>query len=248
MRCALLSRTIPAIGLGLALSTLSPSSLFAQVVPNQGLLPNSGSGSGTGTGMSSGFPGSTGTGRESSSGLGTTGREGMNTSPLPPAFSDPNLTRPIDRRPLGTRDFRPLVGMSTVSPDLFLDARSVADPGERALAMVRIAQTAIFSKQLDDAHTALFEAGPAALAERNSLIREQRLSAIIELLLRLAEERMGENSDIDLTAPDDISAPKPTPVDRLAGARRRHWPRRLPSTPLKSRSRPPCPPPSGSSG
>ena len=73
MRCDRLSRTIPAIGLGLALSTLSPSSLFAQVV-NQGLLPNSGSGSGTGTGMSSGFPGSTGTGRESGSGLGTTGR------------------------------------------------------------------------------------------------------------------------------------------------------------------------------
>ena len=211
MRFALFSRTIPALGLGLALSTLSTSPLSAQV-PAQGLLPSSGSGSGTGTGMSSGFPGSTGTGRESSSGLGTTGtgRESLSTSPLPSAFPAGGLTRPMDRRPLGTRDMGRVGGMSTVSPDLFLDARSVADPGERALALIRIAQTAIFSRQFEEAHTALFEAGPAALSERSSLIREQRLSAIIDLLLRLAEERMGENADVDLSSPEDLSAPRPS--------------------------------------
>src|SRR5438270_780492 len=79
-------------------------------------------------------------------------------SPRPPALPGGTLTRPIDRRPGGARDNPPPTGMSTVSPDLFLDARSVADPGERALALVRIAQTAIFSRQLDEAHTALFEA------------------------------------------------------------------------------------------
>ena len=206
MRRARFSRTLPAIGLGFALSTLSSSPLLAQ-----GLPPSSGSGAGTGTGMSSGFPGSTGTGRESGSGLGTTGtgREGMPSSLLPGALPSPNLTRPIDRRPIGTRVLSGLPGMSSVSPDLFLDARSVNDPGERALALVRIAETAIFSRQLGEAHTALFEAGPAALGERNSLIREQRLSAIIDALLRLAEERMSENGDADIAPPEDITTPQP---------------------------------------
>ncbi len=205
MRFAHISRTIPAIGLGLALS--SPSFAFAQ-----GLSPSSGSGAGTGTGMSSGYPGSTGTGRESGSGLGTTGtgREGISSMPLPPALPNANLTRPLDRRGFMPRNVGGVGGMSTVSPDLFLDARSVADPGERALALIRIAQTAIFSKQLDDAHTALFEAGPAALAERGRLIREQRLSAIVDTLLRLAEERMGDTVDIeDLNPPETPPAPQP---------------------------------------
>src|SRR6185312_4776303 len=193
MRLALLPRSIPALGLGLALSYLSSTPLLAQ----QGLPPSSGSGAGTGTGMSSGFPGSTGTGREAGGSTGT-GREGMGSMPLPGAFPNPDLTRPVDRRSFFAREnlSRPS-GMSTVSPDLFLDARSVSDPGERALALVRIAQTAIFSKQLEEAHTALFEAGPAALAERNPLIREQRLTAIIDSLLGLAEERMSDSGDID---------------------------------------------------
>ena len=204
MRLAHFSRTIPAIGLGLALS--SASFVFAQA-----RTPSSGSGSGTGTGMSSGFPGSTGTGRESGSGVGTTGTgaEGISSMPLPPALPNANLTRPIDRRGFMPRDTGRSGGMSTVSPDLFLDARSVADPGERALALVRIAQTAIFSKQLDDAHTALFEAGPAAMSERDSLIREQRLSAIVDTLLRLAEERMSEPADIDVPLPPDPVPPPP---------------------------------------
>jgi hypothetical protein len=206
MRHARFSRTFPAIGLGLALSSISSNSLFAQ-----GLPPSSGSGAGTGTGMSSGFPGSTGTGRESSSGLGTTGtgRQTPGYTPLPPAMPGGNLTRPIDRRPGGGRDVPPPTGMSTVSPDLFLDARSVADPGERALALVRIAQTAVFSRQLDEAHTALFEAGPAALAERNRLIREQRLTAIVDVLLSLAEERMGEPSEPEASPTTDTPSTSP---------------------------------------
>lgn len=196
MRFALRLCSLPATSLGLALSLLWPDWTFAQ-----GLPPSSGSGAGTGTGMSSGSAGSTGT-----------GREGMSTSPLPGALPNPNLTIPRNRRPIGTRDVSG-GGMSTVSPDLFLDARSVRDPGERALALVRIAQTAIFSRQLDEAHTALFEAGPAALAEPDRLIREQRLSAIIDALLRLAEERMSEGNDVDLSAPlDDPTTPKPAPA------------------------------------
>ncbi len=209
MRYALRSRSLPANGLGLALFFLGTGSTFAQ-----GLPPSSGSGSGTGTGMSSGFPGSTGTGRESGSGLGTTGtgREGMSTAPLPGAFPNPNLTIPRNRRPIGTREGSGGSGISTVSPDLFLDARSVRDPGERALALVRIAETAIFSRQLDQAHTALFEAGSAALDAPDRLIREQRLTAIIDALLRLAEERMSEGGDVDLSAPLDDAPPKPAPA------------------------------------
>ncbi len=232
------SRFLPAIGLGLALTTSWPLSPLAQAqVPAQGLLPSSGSGSGTGTGMSSGFPGSTGTGRESSSGLGTTGggREGLYTSPLPRAYPNPGLTRPVDRSGIELRRPSDTGGISTVSPDLFLDARSIIDPGERALALVRIAQTAIFSKQLDEAHTALFEAGPAALAERDPLIREQRITAIIAKLLDLASERMGDTSDVDLSAPiPDPTAPNPPPAPT---------PAQVPAAPTSpSLSNPPTPP------
>jgi hypothetical protein len=220
MRIPLSQRIVPALGLGLALSYGSASSLFAQ-----GLPPSSGSGSGTGTGMSSGYPGSTGTGRESSSGLGTTGtgRESLGSRPEPGAFPAMNLTRPIDLP--GSADIPRSGGMSTVTPDLFLDARSIRDPGERALALVRIAQTAIFSRQFNEAHTALFEAGPAALAEKDRLIREQRLTAIIDSLLRLCEERMVDDVPVDpmpltsptyapptLTPPTSGSNPPPPPA------------------------------------
>jgi len=220
MRFSHRSPSFWAVSLGLAISTIGSSSSLAQRPtparpgqipgrPGQGLLPNVGSGSGTGTGMESGFPGSTGTGRESSSGLGTTGTgaEGLITSPLPRAFPGDSLTRPVDRS-----GRNPVVGggLSRVEPDLFLDARAVNDPGERALALVRIAQTAIFSRQLDEAHIALFEAGPAALAEPTSLIREQRMLAIISALLDLAEARMSENYEGDLGPTfDDPLAPKP---------------------------------------
>jgi hypothetical protein len=210
MRRDRITRTLPAIGLGFALSC-------PWVAPAQGLSPSSGSGAGTGTGLSSGSPGSTGTGRQSSSGPGTTGtgRSGLPAQGLPSALPGGDLTRPIDRRPAPES---PGVGaMSTVSPDLFLDARSVADPGERALALVRIAQTAIFSKQLDEAHNVLFEAGPAAMAEPDRLIREQRITAIVDTLLRLAEERMSGYADVDPAPLDDPMAPIPSDPATPAG-------------------------------
>jgi hypothetical protein len=126
--------------------------------------------------------------------------------------------------------------MSNVTPDLFLDARSVVDPGERALALVRIAQTAIFSRQFDEAHTALFEAGPAALAERNPLIQEQRLTAIVDTLLRLAEERMGDNGEVDAfpldTPPAKPPAPAPgAPPSNVATSPSQPPPEAIPPTP-----------------
>lgn len=223
MKFGLATDSIRALGLALGFAMATPSLVLAQ-----GASPSSGSGSGTGTGMSSGFPGSTGTGRESSSGLGSTGTgaEGLRSPRLQGGAGGAaggNLTRPIDRRGQGAGEAAAPGGMSSVTPELFLDARSVNDPGERALAMVRIAQTAIFSRQLDEAHTALFEAGPAALAERNILIREQRITAIVDSLLSLAEERMSDTNDVDLSLPlDDDTTPKlppqplPTPSPSLA--------------------------------
>ena len=204
MRRDQIQRTLrPALGMAL----LCGGTAFAQ---GPGL--SSGSGSGTGTGSSAGYPGSTGTGRESSSGLGTTGtgRESLpGTIGRPGLFGGggANLTRPVDRPGVNPRDTSDPTSGSFVKPEYFLDARSVRDPGERALALIRIAQTAIFSRQLKEAHDALFDAGPAALSEPDPLIREQRISAIIESLLRLAEERMGDATDVAETPLDPPTSP-----------------------------------------
>ena len=195
-------RAVPAIGLGIMLAL--PGLALAQGPP-----VSSGSGSGTGTGMSSSSLGATGTGTESSTGLGTTGT-GRESLPgnfgngARPGFGRAgDLTRPIDRD-YKTDDAgaNSLSGMSHVDPQLLNDARANTDPGERSLALVRIAQTAIFSKQLEDAHQALLEAGPAALAEPQPLIREQRTIAVIDTLLSLAEERMAPVSE-PISASDD---------------------------------------------
>ena len=189
-------RALSAIGLGFALAL--PAAAWGQ-----GASISSGSGSGTGTGQSSSSFGATGTGSESTSGLGTTGtgREGLPGivgRPFRPGLTE-GLTRPADRNPKANGEGGPPPppsGMSTVDPQLFTDARAVVDPGERALALVRIAQTAIFSKQLEDAHRALFEAVPAALAAQQTLIRQQRTVSVLDALLSLAEERMGATTDL----------------------------------------------------
>ena len=200
-------RALSAIGLGLSL-TWSGAALA------QGPPISSGSGSGTGTGMSSSSFGATGTGTESSTGLGTTGtgRESLpgnlGNGGRPGDGRVDGLTRPTD--PMFRTDNagnRPASGMSFVDPQLLNDARANTDPGERALALVRIAQTAIFSKQLEDAHLALFEAYPAALAAPQPLIREQRTIAVIDTLLSLAEERMAPVSEPITASDDSISAP-----------------------------------------
>ena len=211
-------RAIPAIGLGFALSI--PLISLAQGPPI-----SSGSGSGTGTGRSSSSLGATGTGSESSTGLGTTGtgREGLPGvigRPFRPGVPN-DLTRPTDRNPRQPGQEgppRPSSGLSVVGPQLFLVARSVIDPGERALALVRIAQTAIFSKQLEDAHIALFEAIPAALQERQPLIRQQRTVSVIDALLSLAEERMSSTTDLLGAAVDNPSLPPSPPVDANPGS------------------------------
>ena len=213
MRLVRSLRTIPAIGLGFILAT--PAISLAQGPPI-----SSGSGSGTGTGMSSSSLGATGTGNESTTGLGSTGtgREGLPTlggRPNRPRFNG-DLTTPNE---LGLPQNLPSgTGRSQVDPQLLQDARSIQNPGERSLALVRIAQTAILSKQLIDAHQVLFDAVPASLAEQQPLVRQQRMVAVIDTLLSLAEERMSASTDV-LRASDDIDAVPPPPADSNPGSR-----------------------------
>jgi hypothetical protein len=205
MRRARFSRTLPAIGLGLALSSITLPTAVAQP-PSTPDLRRAITGSGD---SPQGFrrqdqPPGFNPGRE--------GSPGINLPPLTPGAPRPG--RPGEPRLFGDKDQLPQNATSTVSPDLFIDARAVNDPGERALALVRIALTAIPSKQLDEAHIALFEAGPAALAERDQLIREQRITAIVDGLLALAEERMSDTGAAP-SEPLDKPPPPPSPVPSI---------------------------------
>ncbi len=193
MRHARFSRSIPAIGLGLSLCSITlPTAVAQPPTTPDGRRALTGTGDPPGALRREDQPPSYNLGRPNSTGLGR-----------------PRL--PGDPRPTGERYQDQPVAISTVSPDLFLDARSVNDPGERALALVRIALTAIPSKQFNEAHTALFEAGPAALAERDPLIREQRITAIVDGLLNLAEERM---SDTAITVSESLDRPIDKPIEK----------------------------------
>ena len=203
-------RLISALGLGLGLVLAGGEVALAQ----NGPPISSGSGAGTGTGSSAGSFGSTGTGRESSSGLGTTGT-GMSGLPSDsgrptPLIPGAGLTRPLDRKPFEFGERAP-AGPSSVPPLLLAEARSVVDPGERALALIRISQAAIFSNQFDEAHAALFEAAPAALQVPSFLVREQRTTAVVGSLLSLAEERMRDIATPPAPADAPTTPPPPTP-------------------------------------
>lgn len=71
-------------------------------------------------------------------------------------------------------------------------ARSIGDPALRATTLNRIARSKIVSRELDDAHVALDEAGQAALALPPGLPRDLRLMSIIRNLIRLGHEQVVE--------------------------------------------------------
>ena len=203
------------LSLSAALFLSNPLAGFAQT-SNTGPPPSSGSGAGTGTGESAGRLGSTGTGTSSTTGLGTTGTgneagatRGMQ-NPRPSGSS--TLPDPLNRPPANpgqvpaSRLGEPQTGLATVEPQLFEDARAVSDPGERALALARIARASIFSGQLDMAHTAVFEGGQAAKLEQSPMIRDQRINSLITSALNLAEERMREPIPLP-DAPEVAEAP-----------------------------------------
>lgn len=207
---------VPAFGLGLALSLGSPPASWAQT-------PASGSGAGTGTGMSAGGAGSTGTGTESGSGLGSTSGRAYRPGLDRPGMSGPE-TFPGTQGPLigpaGPR-LSPMETPRVVVPgevqrligrgrdDLMRDAMSIADPGERSLALVRVARTSIFLGDPNFGHRAVFQAAEDAQRVPDDTLRDQRIVNVIEATLSLAEEHMRDIRVFESTAPESPGLPAP---------------------------------------
>jgi hypothetical protein len=104
---------------------------------------------------------------------------------------------------------------STVAPLQFELARRIRLPGDRSLALQRIANAAIFSGQLPMAHQALVEAADAALLEPTPLVHDQRLISIITTMGTLAEAYLREGkADLASAEMDEGAAPLPAP-DRV---------------------------------
>ncbi len=209
-------RLIPALGLGLDLFLGSPTSSPAQT-------PASGSGAGTGTGMSAGGAGSTGTGTESGAGLGSTSgrayRPGLNLpgqsgperfgGPQGPLIgpSGPRLSPMETPRVVVPGEVQRLIGKGR--DELMHDAMSIHDPGERSLALVRVARTSIFLGQPDFGHQAVFQAAEDAQRVPDSTMRDQRIVNVVEAAMALAEEHMRDIRVFESTAPDSPGLPAP---------------------------------------
>jgi hypothetical protein len=99
--------------------------------------------------------------------------------------------------------------LSTVQQSQLDEARKIATPGDRSLALQRVANAAIFSNQLVMAHTALGEAGQAAVQEPIPLVHDQRLIAIITTYMNLAEAHLREGKDLSRPEFDVDSRPLP---------------------------------------
>ncbi len=81
-----------------------------------------------------------------------------------------------------------LIGRGT--EELMRDALAIVDPGERSLALVRVARTSIFLGRPDFGHKAVFQAAQDAQLVTNDTLRDQRIVNVIEAALSLAEEHM----------------------------------------------------------
>src|SRR4051794_3931006 len=187
--------------------------LRAQVGP--GL--SSGSGQGTGTGASSAIQGnrsgsSSGIGPGSSSGLRGPADNALPSGRMPPtnmgvplgpgvntSFPDDTTVFPNGMMPDGRGGNSNVA--STVDPSLFDAVRRIGTPDDRSLALQKLANAAIFSNQLDMAHTALVEASQSALQVSKELVHDQRLIAIITSYMTLAEAHLREGK-VDMSLPE----------------------------------------------
>lgn len=212
-------RLLPALGLGLTLIlSVSATLSLAQ-------SPASGSGAGTGTGTSAGSAGSTGTGTESSSGLGTTSGRGAQGAGVPGIFPLPGRPTgprpdPIDQPRIIDPSASDLFGKAGTDPLLVREAMAIADPGERSLALVRIARTSIFLGRPDLGHVAIFRAADDAEREPVDTIRDQRLTSVTQGALTLAEEHMRDVAIIEAAAEGTERLPRPVNIDRRSNLER----------------------------
>jgi hypothetical protein len=119
---------------------------------------------------------------------------GVNTT-----FPDDPLLFPIGLGP-GNQGATP-GDLSSVQQSQLDYARQVTSPGDRSMALERVARAAIFSNQLSMAHTALVEASAATAQEPVPLIHDQRLIAIVTTFTDLAEAHLREGK-VDLSLPE----------------------------------------------
>jgi hypothetical protein len=110
--------------------------------------------------------------------------------------------------------------LSSVPPNLLREARKIPDPAERSLTLTRLANAAIFSAELNEAHHALTEAGNAALLVEDRLVHDQRLISAIVALLTLAEADLREGKGDTLIPEIAEALPPTTKIDRNALIRR----------------------------
>ena len=205
---------------GLALQVGFQASSHSQVM--------SGSGSGNpGTGLSGGGTyGTTGTGTESGSNI---------RLPNGGGFLDVNGGR-APRFPVGDAiPFGSGIGSSVPGEELMIPldalytpgesgkneipskvseihlkyAKSIPVPGERSLALSRVASAATFSGQLKVADDALNAAAKAAMLMPPGLVRDQRLMSIIAALMSLAEANLREGKSGAISMDTDEAEKKP---------------------------------------
>jgi hypothetical protein len=204
-----------ALGLGLIIVIGSARSSPAQRV-------SSGSGAGTGTGQEAGGLGATGTGAESG-GLGATsgrpfqrpaGGPGMGgqfpSGPRPEPMERPRVVNPGEVERLFGKDEPPLVA----------EALKITDPGERALALVRIARTSIFLGRPDLGHIAVFQAAKDCVQANDATARDQAIVSTVQAALALAEEHMRDVVSVDANRDIVPDLPKPINTDRASNLER----------------------------
>lgn len=249
----MLSESIPrtwkaALAFGLALGCAYPA--LGQVPSSTGgnIPMGTGSGSGTSTGSITGTGGvsSTGTGGASTITGGPAGMRGTRGFEYPvnptvgvgrsPNFGpgggshfpdDPSLVPLEVFRDAGTGGEGKEAAAPVVTPDLLEVARSIDEPSERSLALQNLGEAAIFTNQLDVAHVTLREAATTALALPDSLIRDQRLIAIITALINLAEADVREGKlDLSVIEPDeDTKALPQNDRDKVVRRAKLEWQR-----------------------
>lgn len=96
---------------------------------------------------------------------------------------------------------------------LFAVAREIRDPALRATALNRVARSKIIARKLEDADTALTEAGRAALEMPPGLMRDLRLIATTSSLVVLAHEQVVEAVPNVMTGADDAENRARRPAD-----------------------------------
>jgi hypothetical protein len=122
---------------------------------------------------------------------------------LRPFVSQVELPAPLDSK-----------GLAIVTADLLANARLITDPGERSLALEKLARGAIKSNQLLVAHNVMEEAISATAQVTVPLVRDQRLQALVSSMTLLTDELLQPGNEIR-NVPETTLQPEATPPAAL---------------------------------